>query len=292
MLSVVGAAAGIGGITRGALAGAAVGASGGAVSAVSGMVLGAVGEMIRQKIIGKAFEKGEDEFVSYASGLGKTEKEMEEFADAAAKLFDLTVMAGAVAGMAKDGGKKRIGLAPKTPRKTARTVATAAGMAKGALGGPNPKLTKAPKASKSSATVREAELVGTGLKVKVPVEEVPSSAVPALAKARKGDGKGGTGKASKAKQVEQPTTKRIEVDVDNFFNNMKKDKNWRFHRKYKGKPTYKHGKTEEIRYGDRTPNFCEIECFTKNGEHIVLDPVTGEKILPKCGKHRLPNCLK
>jgi hypothetical protein len=30
----------------------------------------------------------------------------------------------------------------------------------------------------------------------------------------------------------------------------------------------------------------------KNGEHVVIDPVTGEKILKKCGKHKMPNCLK
>ena len=242
------------------------------------MVLGAVGTMIKQKIIGKAFEKGEDEFVSYARGLGKTEKEMGEFADAASKLFDLTVMAGAVTGIARGRSRKRTGSTPKTPGKTANA---AAGMAKGALGGPNPKPTKAPKASKSSATVRETELVGTGMKVKVPVEEVPSPAARALTKARKGDGKDGTNKAPKTeKPVEKPAQKerivRTRRDVNDYFDRLKKDPKWRFNKEDK---TYVNKTTGEKRWGDYLHN--EIDC-NKGDKAWVIDPVMG-KVLDKKG---------
>jgi hypothetical protein len=136
------------------------------------------------------------------------------------------------------------------------------------------------------------EIAGTGMRVKVPVEEVPPGTTQAFA-ARKGDGKGGAHKAKPVgKPIERPIANRTEVNVANFFKNMKKDKNWKFHREYKGKPSYINKVTKEIRYGDMTPNYSEIECFTKKGKHIVLNPVTGEKILSKCGKHKLPDCLK
>jgi hypothetical protein len=79
--------------------------------------------------------------------------------------------------------------------------AAAVGMAKGALRGPKPKGPGATKAAKP-LVAREMEIAGTGLKVKVPVEEVPPGTTQAFA-ARKGDGKGSTNKAPKAKPVEK-----------------------------------------------------------------------------------------
>jgi hypothetical protein len=80
--------------------------------------------MVKQKIIGKAFESGKNEFVSYASGLGKTGKEGAEFADAVAKLFTFIVTARATVSIARGRAKnepvqhqKLQGKSPKLPGK-------------------------------------------------------------------------------------------------------------------------------------------------------------------------------
>jgi hypothetical protein len=123
------------------------------------------------------------------------------------------------------------------------------------------------------------EIAGTGMRVKVPVEEVPPGTTQAFA-ARKGDGKGSTNKAPKAKPVEKFAQKerivRTGKDVNDHFDRLKKDPNWRFNKKDK---IYVNKTTKEKRWPDYLHN--EIEC-NKGDKAWVMDPVTG-KVLDKKG---------
>jgi hypothetical protein len=130
--------------------------------------------------------------------------------------------------------------------------------------------------SAESIASRETELAGTGLRVKVPVEE--HSEVPSVS--RKADGKGGTPKTQKSEQSTiKERIQRTPQDVTNHFKELKKNE-WKvdqIHPKY-GK-IYKNKSTGEKRWGDFLHN--EIEC-NLNGKAWVIDPVTG-RVLDKKG---------
>jgi hypothetical protein len=110
-----------------------------------------------------------------------------------------------------------------------------------------------------------------------------------LAFDRKADGKSHTSKVKSSDRPEPAQKERIQRtrdDMNNHFNELKKDReNWEH--KYKdGKVLYMNKTTNEIRYGDYLHN--EIESFGKNGEHRVIDPVTGKEIIGKGGTYPNP----
>jgi hypothetical protein len=162
---------------------------------------------------------------------------------------------------------------------TARFCLQAAGAAnivssmhKFARHSPTPK--NKPRSTESIAT-REAELAGTGLKVKVPVEE--HGEMPSVS--RKADGKGGTSKSQKPGQsITKERIQRTPQDVTNHFKELKKDPSW-VPSKEDGKKVYKNRLTGEKRWPDLFHN--EIECNNGN-KSWVIDPVTG-KVLDKKG---------
>jgi hypothetical protein len=109
-----------------------------------------------------------------------------------------------------------------------------------------------------------------------------------LSFARKTDGGDRTPKVG---PTPKEWVRRTPEDVINHFKELKKDPNWqKFRKAPDGKSAYRNEITKEVRYRDDTHN--EIESFSKDGQHVVIDPVTGEKILSKCGKHKLPDWLK
>jgi hypothetical protein len=155
------------------------------------------------------------------------------------------------------------------------TVAGAAvvGMAKGALRGPKPKAPGAPKAAKPVAA-REVEIAGTGMRVKVPVQEMPSSTAREFA-ARKGDGKGSTNKVGPAKK-----TKRKERKIDTpegqnaHWDNLKNSGEWKNETGY-SKSTLKNKKDGRLIQKSREK--WEIEVYNEQKEHIgVIKPGDGK----------------
>ena len=69
----------------------------------------------------------------------------------------------------------------------------------------------------------------------------------------------------------------------------RKKEGWDYEAK-DGRKVLTNPKTKDIEYPDYLHN--EIEHFTPNGKHTVIDPVTGREIPWKSGKHKLPNWLK
>ncbi|MDR1432946.1 MAG: hypothetical protein LBI61_01215 [Puniceicoccales bacterium] len=156
LLSKIGVAMDAAQIVAGAGAGAAVGARAGSTSAnligvAAGAAIGAAagGTIAYGKVaatrylFGKAIEKGEESFTNFAAQCAVGEEQRAEFEETARFVYSTAVLG-----------------------------ASAAGMAKGALQGPKPGMPSATKVAKpSSIAVREVELAGTGMKLKIPLKE-------------------------------------------------------------------------------------------------------------------------
>jgi hypothetical protein len=187
-------------------------------------------------------------------------------------------------------------------RETADLIYSAAvagaavvGMAKDALRGPKPKAPGAPKAAKP-LVAREMEIAGTGIRVKVPVQEMPSSTAREFA-ARKGDGKGSTNKAPKAKPVEKFAAEAVKNRVmraygEGKFWNKLKDVNHPDIRRKLGKINKQAFSGGQIR-SDGTfiykfdkahqTSKVHLEVHTKTAEgwkpYMEYDPETGYEII-------------
>jgi hypothetical protein len=130
-------------------------------------------------------------------------------------------------------------------------------------------------ARKIAATVREMEIAGTGMRVKVPVEEVPPGTTQAFA-ARKGDGKGSTHKAEPAKKPERKGRKTdTPAERNAFVNSKEKSGEWVRDGMKSGKQTWR--TKDRSRYYQKTIEKWEVEVYDSGGRHIgVIKPSDGK----------------
>jgi hypothetical protein len=219
---------------------------GGIIGAIAGYKVAEKGIELRNKVFGSIIEGGKESFVEASRNIGTTETEKAEFAETAAQFFDASALATSAAGLIKSGTNAAANLKSKVSAKAAHPVA-----------------------------VREVELAGTGMKVKVPVQE---PVVPTEVMAAK---KGATPKALAIKERKIDTQERIQRtkgDVSAHLKSLRIEDGWNV--KIEGsRKTYTNKNTGEKRWGDFLHN--EIEC-NKGNKSWVIDPIT-EEIRNKAG---------
>jgi hypothetical protein len=141
--------------------------------------------------------------------------------------------------------------------------ASVAGMAKGALRGPKPKGPGATKAAKP-LVAREMEIAGTGMRVKVPVEEPLVQTEVRFARAKSVP----KAKAIRERKIDSPQMRNT------YWDSLKKSGEWEYVPGY-GKPTLRNIKTKQLI--QKTIEKWEIEAYNEQGEHIgVIKPSDGK----------------